>query len=77
MGMPLSPPMFAAPTVSLSGTLPIYDGGSTSTVNSVTSYATADTLEVDLGGASGITAYRPAIIYKSGSGGYLLLVADL
>ena len=59
--------MRAAPTLVASAALPIYDGAATSTATISNNYSTISICEVDLTGATGLTAYRPAIVYQTGS----------
>jgi hypothetical protein len=67
MGMVLPVVMRATPTA-LVGALPVFDGGTTTTVSSVTtSYATSQTAEFDLTLAGSLTTYRPCIVYQTGS----------
>ena len=59
--------MRAAPSLVASAALPIYDGGVTSTATISSNYSTISICEVDLTGATGLTTFRPAIVYQSGS----------
>lgn len=78
MGMMLQPPMFAAPTATLAGTLNVFDGSGTTTVSSLgTSYALSGSLEIDLNLAADLTDGRPAILFNGSTGGTLLLVSEM
>ena len=59
--------MRAAPAVTLSGTLSVYDGTNTGTVTALGStYSTVDSIEFDAAAATGtFTLGRPAILYNS------------
>lgn len=76
--MPISPVMRGAPSVTISGSMPVFDGIATSTINAILgNYSTADSLELDLGGASGLNANRPGTIYKNSGSGFFLLESEL
>jgi len=59
--------MRTSPSLNATAALPIYDGAATSTVTITNNYSTISVCEVDLTGATGLTAFRPAIIYQTGS----------
>lgn len=65
MGISLPVTMRASPTVSLSGTITVYNGSATGTGTSVdATYSTADSVELDIIKASGTsTAATPAVAY--------------
>ncbi len=66
-GMVLPVVMSYAPTASMVGTLPVYDGAVTSTISSFSaSYLSASVVEFDAG-TSGLTAGRPCVVYQAGT----------
>ncbi len=69
MGISLPVTMRASPTVSLSGTITVYNGSATGTGTSVdVSYSTADSVELDIIKASGTsTAGTPSVAYITAS----------
>jgi hypothetical protein len=69
MGISLPVTMRTAPTVSLSGTVTVYNGSSTGTGTSAsTTYSTVDSIELDINKASGTsTASTPAVAYMDAS----------
>lgn len=80
MAMTLNTEMRIAPEAYISGTLNVYDGSSTSTVNMTTGitvlYSQPDSVEMDIKSVANLNNGRPAILYKGG-GGYLELSAEL
>ena len=77
MSLPVT--MRVAPTGTMVGNLPCYDGVTAGTVSSLSAtYSTASVIEYDLSTNGGLTAYRPGLIYQSGSSSnYLTLSAEL
>jgi hypothetical protein len=69
MGISLPVTMRTAPTVSLSGTVTVYNGVTTGTGTSAsTTYSTVDSIELDINKASGTsTASTPAVAYMDAS----------
>lgn len=68
MSMPLPVPMRIAPTPTMNGLLPIYDGSATTTVASISvNYSSTTTCELDLNLTAALTALRPAMIYQTGT----------
>jgi hypothetical protein len=76
-GMQLPVVMRTAPTSVLSGTVSIFDGGAIATISSINAvYNTANVLELDFNLATGLTAYRSAIVYQ-GTVGTITASAEL
>jgi hypothetical protein len=77
MSLPVT--MRVAPTGTMVGNLPCFDGVTAGTVSNLSAtYSTASVIEYDLTTNGGLTAYRPGLIYQSGSSAnYLTLSAEL
>ena len=67
--MRIAPLASAGGSLTISGSLPCWDGAATGTITSYsTNYSTNQAIEIDGPAATGtFTALRPALIYKSGS----------
>lgn len=77
-GMILPVVMRATPTATV-GTIDFYDGNTVSTASSISvAYLNAKAVEFDFNLAAAVmTAFRPAIVYQSGSTNNLFLTAEL
>jgi hypothetical protein len=70
--------MRASPTVSISGTLSIFDGGGVDTTTVIgVSYARADKVELDLVTTGTLNVGNPTCVYEGGVGGSISLSAEL
>jgi hypothetical protein len=70
--------MRATPTATV-GTIDFYDGNTVSTASSISvAYLNAKSVEFDFNLAAAVmTAFRPALVYQSGSTNNLFLTAEL
>jgi len=77
MGMPLSITMRAAPVPSFTSALPVADSLSSSTASLGTQYCSAQKVELDMTGATSLTAGKPCLVFHDGGSAALDLTAEL
>lgn len=77
MGMALPVEMRTAPTVTASGTFPVWDGTTTTSATVGTVYSTAKVVEMDMTTTGVMAVGRPAVLYQDSGGGYMDFGADI
>lgn len=78
MGMTLPVIMRVAPSVTLSGTLSVYDGGTSAGITGIlASYTYPDSVEIDGFLTATLTTGRALVAYKANGGSYLSIDAEL